>query len=292
MAARVAVIGTGTMGRGFARLFTRAGYAVSLADVRPEAAEAVAREVDGAEAAASGAEAARDADLCLETIVEELAPKQALFAELAAAAPAGCVLASNTSALSIGDIASAVPPETRGRVVGAHFFNPPDIVPAVEVVRGPESSEAAIETAVRLLEDAGKSVAVVKDSPGFVANRIQTAMVLEAWRCLEDGVATPEAIDAIVSASFGFRLFAYGPFQIGDLAGLEIYKQVAQTLEAAYGERFAPPRSLLDHVERGEYGVKTGKGVFSYTPEQARELTRRRDRVFARLAELRASLLE
>jgi 3-hydroxybutyryl-CoA dehydrogenase len=117
-------------------------------------------------------------------------------------------------------------------------------------------------------------------------------MIAEAWRCLEDGVATAEAIDAIVSGSFGFRLFAYGPFAVGDFNGLDVYASVLRSLESAYGERFSPPRALLERVEAGELGLKTGKGAFEYTPSEAEELLLRRDEIFARLAEIRRPLLE
>ena len=290
-ATTIAVAGAGTMGAGLVRLFADAGYGVAVFDARPGAAEAAAGQRTGVVAAGSVAEALAGADLCVEAIVEELEPKRALFRELAQGAPPACVLATNTSALSVAALAQAVPAEARPRVLGTHFFNPPDIIPAVEVVRGPETGDEAVETTLRLLRDAGKVGAVLNDSPGFVANRIQHAMIAEAWRCLEDGVATAEAIDAIVSGSFGFRLFAYGPFAIGDFNGLDVYESVLRSLEAAYGERFSPPRALLELVDHGELGVKTGKGAFEYSPAEVVELVRRRDGVFARLAELRRELL-
>ena len=290
-ATTISLVGAGTMGAGFVRLFGDAGYEVSVYDVRPGAAEAAAAQRESTVAAGSLTEALAGADLCIEAIVEELEPKQALFRELAEVAPPACVLATNTSALSVAAIAEAVPAGARERVIGAHFFNPPDIIPAVEVVRGPETGEAAVETALRLLRGAGKVAAVLNDSPGFVANRIQHAMIGEAWRCLEEGVATAEAIDAIVSGSFGFRLFAYGPFAVGDFNGLDVYESVLRSLEAAYGERFSPPRALLERVERGELGLKAGKGAFEYAPGEAAEIVRRRDEIFARLAETRKRLL-
>jgi len=279
------------MGAGFVRLFADAGYEVSVYDVRPGAAEAAAAQRDGAVVAATLAEALAGADLCIEAIVEELEAKLALFRALAEVAPPACVLATNTSALSVAAIAEALPAGARERVIGAHFFNPPDIIPAVEVVRGPETGEAAVETALRLLRGAGKVAAVLNDSPGFVANRIQHAMIAEAWRCLEEGVATAEAIDAIVSGSFGFRLFAYGPFAVGDFNGLDVYESVLRSLEAAYGDRFSPPRALLERVEAGEFGLKTGKGAFEYAPGGAEDRALRRDTIFTRLAEIRTLLL-
>jgi len=290
MTRRVTVIGAGTMGAGFVRLFAAAGLDVTAYDARPGAADAAVAEFPGASAAASLGEAVEDADVCIEAIVEELEPKQALFRELATLAAHGCVLATNTSALSIDAIASGAPEAARPRVIGAHFFNPPDVIPAVEVVRGALTSDATVATTVELLERAGKSPAVVADSPGFVANRIQHAMIVEAWRCVEEGIADAAAVDSIVSASFGFRLFAYGPFAIGDFNGLDVYESTQRTLADAYGERFEPPASLRAHVERGEVGLKAGKGVFEWDDPEA--AARRRDAVFARLAEIRRDVVD
>jgi 3-hydroxybutyryl-CoA dehydrogenase len=284
----VAVVGAGPMGAGLVRLFAAAGYAVRVLDERSGAAEAAARAAEGAQASGSLAELVADADLCVEAIVEELAPKQALFAELARVAAPTCVLATNTSALSVDAIAEAVAPDVRPRVLGTHFFNPPDVVPAVEVVRGHATDEWALELALRLVRGAGKRAAVVRDSPGFVANRIQHAMVIEAWRCYEEGIATPAAIDMIVRSSFGFRLLAYGPFQLGDLNGLDVYRSVMRLLEAAYGERFAPPPALLALVEEGAYGTKSGRGVYEYGPGEVERLVRQRDDLLRQLAEFQA----
>lgn len=288
---RIAVIGAGTMGAGLARLFAAAGHDVCAYDERTEAAAALAAQVPGVRAARTLAEAVRDAELCVEAIVEDLAVKRALFARLAELAPRDALLATNTSALLIADVAQAVAPPDRGRVLGAHFFNPPDVVPAVEVVQAPETDPGAVRRVVELLTAAGKVAAVVTDTPGFVANRIQHAMIIEAWRCLEEGVATAQDIDAIVSASFGFRLFAYGPFQLGDFNGLDVYRQVMGTLCEAYGERFAPPPTLVERVERGAVGVKAGAGVFDYPGDRAAVLVARRDELLARLAALRVQEL-
>jgi 3-hydroxybutyryl-CoA dehydrogenase len=283
----VAVIGAGTMGAGIASLFRAAGHDVRLFDTRAEALEAAARAT-GAAPCAYVSEAVAGAELCLEAIVEELEPKRELFAELARVAEPDCVLATNTSALRVAAIADGLPDAARRRVLGAHFFNPPDIVPAVEVVRTAHTAGDAVERTMRLLREAGKVPAIVADVAGFAANRIQHAMVLEAWRCLEEGVADAEAIDAIVSGSFGFRLFAFGPFQLGDFNGLDVYRSVHETLRDAYGERFAPPRSLMALVEEGAVGTKAGRGVFDYRDVDVARLTERRDALLRRLAAVRA----
>jgi 3-hydroxybutyryl-CoA dehydrogenase len=290
--ARVAVVGAGTMGAGLVRLLARAGHRVTVFDERRSSASDVASSVPGAVAADRLANAVAGIQWCVEAIVEELGAKRELFAALATAAPSESVLASNTSALSIDAIAEGVAPEVRPRVVGAHFFNPPDIVPAVEVVRGTQSSKDAIDFTVGLLKDAGKTVAVVRDVPGFVANRIQMAMVAEAWRCLEEDVASPEDIDAIVSASFGFRLFAYGPFALGDFNGLDVYESVFASLASAYGDRFKARPPLKRLADEGKVGVKAGAGVYEYPDRTGAEAVHRRDRLLERLARLRDELLD
>lgn len=283
----IGLVGAGTMGAGLARLLARAGHDVRSYDERAEAAAAVAAATPGVRAVARLEELVDGADLCIEAIVEDLEAKRDVFRRLAEAAGPSTLLATNTSALLVADIAAAVPPEVRPRVLGTHFFNPPDVVPAVEVVQGPDTDPAAVEAVADLLTAAGKVAAVVADAPGFVANRIQHAMIVEAWRCVEDGVATPEAVDLIVSASFGFRLFAYGPFQLGDFNGLDVYRSVMETLQEAYGERFAPPRTLVELVEQGAVGLKAGRGVFDYPGDRGQELVRRRDELLARLSRLR-----
>ena len=287
----VAVVGAGTMGAGLARLFVAAGHDVTVFDERTDVAAALAARTPGVRAAATLADAVGDADLCVEAIVEDLEAKRAVFARLAEFAPADAVLATNTSALLVGDVAEAVPPATRGRVLGAHFFNPPDVVPAVEIVQARDTDPEAVRRVAELLTAAGKVSAVVADTPGFVANRIQHAMIVEAWRCMEEGVATPEDIDKVVSASFGFRLFAYGPFQLGDFNGLDVYQSVMETLRDAYGERFAPPATLVERVQRGHVGVKAGEGVFAYPGDRGAQALRRRDELLHRLSRLRAEEL-
>jgi 3-hydroxybutyryl-CoA dehydrogenase len=279
------------MGAGLARLFVAAGHDVAVFDERTEAAAAVAAQTPGVRAAATLAEAVGDAELCVEAIIEDLEAKRALFARLAELAPPDALLATNTSALLVADVAEAVPPAARSRVLGAHFFNPPDVVPAVEVVKARETDPDAVRRVAELLTAAGKVAAVVADTPGFVANRIQHAMIVEAWRCLEEGVGTAEDIDKVVSGSFGFRLFAYGPFQLGDFNGLDVYRSVMETLRDAYGDRFAPPPTLVERVQRGELGVKSGAGVFDYPGDRGAQAVRRRDELLERLNRLRAEEL-
>ena len=295
---QIAVIGAGTMGHGLAQVFAQAGHPVRLTDTDPaqlerapeRIANGLAAQVDAGlltQAAADEAfarvepietlaAAVADATFVLEAVLEKVEIKQAVFREADEAAPPETVLASNTSTFDIDVVASVTSrPE---RVVGAHWFNPPQIVPCVEVIPGSATSEASIGATMRILREAGKQPALVKNVPAFVSNRIQVAMTMEALRCLADGLATAEEIDLISRTSFGFRLAAYGPLEIMDHAGIDAYRNSLRYLcDEAGIERFAPPEGMLDElVESGRSGVKTGKGFYDYDDPAAVESERNR----------------
>jgi 3-hydroxybutyryl-CoA dehydrogenase len=171
-----------------------------------------------------------------------------------------------------------------------HWFVPPLLVPCVEVIVTASTGERVVEQVVQALERLGKDPVVIGDGPGFVANRIQFAMFREAARIVEDGVATAEQVDEIVRSSFGFRLPFFGPFTIADMAGLDVYADIFDTLERALGAGFAPPGTLREHVNRGEFGVKTGRGFLDLSPAQGDQLIDRRNRAYVALARLRREL--
>jgi 3-hydroxybutyryl-CoA dehydrogenase len=278
----VAVVGAGTMGHGIAQVAAQAGYAVRLADAVPGAALAgldriranldggvqrgkvTAAERDAAlariEAAAGVIEAARGADLVIEAVPENLDLKRDLFARLGAAAPSA-VLATNTSSLSIADIASAAPgPE---RVVGMHFFNPVHLMKLVEVVTHEGTSVAARDAALAAARRMGKEPIVVRDSPGFASSRLGVALGLEAIRMVEEGVASPEDIDRAMSLGYNHPM---GPLRLTDLVGLDVRLAIARYLHATLGgQRFAPPALLERMVAEGKLGRKTGQGFYAWT---------------------------
>ena len=284
--AQVAVVGAGTMGHGLAQVFAQAGHPVRLTDADPAqlprahaaierglAAQVAAGRLNEreAEVAAERVEpvdslvgAVGEAAFVFEAVLEKIEIKQAVFSEAGEVASPDTILASNTSTFDIDVMASVTRrPE---RVIGAHWFNPPQIVPCVEVIPGTETSDATIEATVRILRDAGKAPSVVKNVPAFVSNRIQVAMAMEALRCLADGLATAEEIDRIARTSFGFRLAAYGPLEIMDHAGIDAYRNSLRYLcDEAGIERFAPPEGMLDElVDAGRHGVKSGRGFYEY----------------------------
>jgi len=305
---KVAVVGAGTMGAGIALVFAAHGVPTVVVDASPELSEeARARAVEllarleaagsvesGAtataerhlSAAASIAAAVGDADLVVEAVFERPDVKTAAYEEIEAAATPDTVIATNTSSIPIAELALAL--RRPGRFLGVHWFVPPLLVPCVEVIPTASTEPGVVEKVLGALTALGKTAVAVGDGPGFVANRIQFAMFREAARIVEDGVATPEQVDEIVRSSFGFRLPFFGPFTIADMAGLDVYADIFDTLERGLGEGFAAPAVLRDHVARGEYGVKAGRGFLELSQDEARELVDRRDRAYVALARLRA----
>jgi 3-hydroxybutyryl-CoA dehydrogenase len=167
-----------------------------------------------------------------------------------------------------------------------HWFNPPEWTPGVEVIPAAATAPEVVERLVEFLRSIGKRPAVVGDGPGFVANRIQNALFLEAVRCVEEGLASPQEVDEVVRSCFGFRLPFFGPFQISDMAGLDVYENVLDVLKEGLGERFAAPESLRKLVEEGRTGTKSGAGFLQYTDEERERLLLERDRRYAALGEL------
>ncbi len=282
-APRVAVVGAGTMGHGIAYVATVAGCSVALTDSRPEAIPPAIRrigdlftggvargklgEADVAAAAArlraerDLAPAVREADVVIEAVVEDLGIKQRLFAELERAAPAGALLATNTSSLSVAAIASGM--RRPGRLVGMHFFNPVHAMKLVEVIQPPGADRATVDRAVELARVFGKEPIVVRDSPGFASSRLGMAIGLEAMRMLEQGVASAEDIDRAMELGYNHPM---GPLRLTDLVGLDVRLAIAEYLYRTLEEpQFEPPRILRDKVAKGELGKKTGKGFYRWS---------------------------
>ena len=296
---RVAVVGAGIMGFGIAVAFAVEGREVTLFDVDEETLRTSEDRVDSAlstfvdhgrldadergevrsrvERTTSLEAAAADVDFVTEAVTEDLDVKRRVFAELDGYAPEAAILATNTSGLSITDIASAT--DRPERVVGTHYFNPPHVVPLVEVVRGERTADAVFERTYDLMDDLGKTpVRVEKDIPGFIGNRIQTAMTYEAFSLLERGVASAEDIDRAVKAGFGFRLPFLGIFEKGDHSGLDTHHAVEEYLLPDLDRGTEPNALSSELVERGDYGLKTGKGVYDWRDADPEAVSERRDR--------------
>jgi 3-hydroxybutyryl-CoA dehydrogenase len=232
--------------------------------------------------------AASNADLVFEAVPEDIGLKEEILGSCSEAAPRDAVIVSNTSSLPIGDLSGFV--GRPGRFCGMHWFNPPEWTPGVEIIPAAATEGEVVGRLVGFLRSIGKRPAVVGDGPGFVANRIQNALFLEAVRCVEEGLASPQEVDEVVRSCFGFRLPFFGPFQIADMAGLDVYENVLDVLRNGLGERFEAPESLRDLVEQGRTGTKSGAGFLQYTDQERERLLLERDRRYAALNELLTDL--
>jgi 3-hydroxybutyryl-CoA dehydrogenase len=283
---RVAVIGAGTMGHGIAQVAALAGCDTVLTDVVPDvlppALERIRRSLERGVARGKLTQAAMDAalahcrtssdlgdavqdtDLVIEAVVEDLDVKRSLFGQLHSLTPPGCLLATNTSSLSVGAIAEASGrPE---RVLGMHFFNPVPIMKLVELVVHETTDPDAIATVREIAGRMGKEAITVKDRPGFASSRLGIALGLEAMRMLEEGVASAADIDTAMRLGYGHPM---GPLEVSDLVGLDVRLAIAEYLQRELDDtRFAPPAILRRKVETGELGKKSGRGFHEW-PNQS-----------------------
>jgi 3-hydroxybutyryl-CoA dehydrogenase len=297
----VAVIGAGLMGHGIAQVFAGRGNEVFLYDVDAEilnttknrieanlkflaangmgTAEQIAPTLELVRLARSLADAVSEARLVIEAVVEKLPVKQDLFEEMERSCPPATILATNTSVISITEIAA----KCRGkeRVIGTHFWNPPFLIPLVEVVPGRETAPETVERTFALLAGAGKHpVRVKKDVPGFVANRMQHALWREAISIVENGIADAATVDECVKYSFGLRLPVLGPLENADLVGtdltLAIHNYVLKHIESSP----LPSPYLQKLVDRGDLGFKSGKGFSNWDQKKIETV---RERLFSHL---------
>lgn len=281
---KVSVIGAGTMGNGIAHVFAQAGYAVTLIDVSAAQLEkAVAtigknfnRQIakgslteDNKKAALDNittvtdlAEGVKQADLVVEAATENTELKLKIFKQIDDAAPAGCILASNTSSISITKIAAVTKrPEL---VIGMHFMNPVPVMKLVEIINGYATKKEVTDTIVELSKKLGKIPSSVNDYPGFVANRILMPMINEAIISLFEGVAGVEEIDTVMKLGMAHPM---GPLQLADFIGLDVCLSILNVLHDGFGNpKYAPCPLLVNMVMAGKLGAKSGEGFYVYTP--------------------------
>jgi 3-hydroxybutyryl-CoA dehydrogenase len=278
---RVAVIGAGTMGNGIVHVFAQNGFDVTMIDVRPEALEGARQTIAGnldrqirkgtlAEAdrdatlariaTQTDMSAVADADLVVEAATESTELKFRIFEQMDAAAPPHAILASNTSSISITEIAART--RRPDKVIGMHFMNPVPVMKLVEIIRGLATSDETTRTIVALSERLGKTVAEAQDYPGFVANRILMPMINEAVFCLMEGVATAESIDTVMKLGMNHPM---GPLALADLIGLDTCLAILEVLHRGLGDdKYRPCPLLRKYVAAGKLGRKTGEGFYPY----------------------------
>ncbi|HTZ40189.1 MAG TPA: 3-hydroxyacyl-CoA dehydrogenase family protein [Syntrophales bacterium] len=301
---RIGVIGAGLMGHGIAQVFASAGYDVNLYDAAKATLEAAKGRIEANFKVFIALGLARQEDvtnclgritlcpslevLCngcqfiLEAILEDLELKKTVFAEVERHSAPDAIFSSNTSAISITEIAAAL--KNRGRFLGTHFWNPPHVLPCVEVIRGNETGEGAFETVFALMDKVGKvPVRVLKDVPGFLGNRLQHAMWREAVSLCDKGVSSAEDIDKVVKYGFGARMPFIGPMETADLAGLVLTRDIHKYL-FPYLESATKPAPVLEKlISEGATGVKAGRGFYEWTPEKVQQIIQQRDTVLLRI---------
>ena len=278
----VAVVGGGgLMGSGIVQVVAASGVRVTALDVDDAGIERGARRVargfertvrggrltqEEADAAAARITFGTDLGLAaeaahvIETVLEDLETKVSVLRLLDEICDGSVVFASNTSQFSISELAAAT--GRPDRVIGSHWFNPPAVIPLIEIVRGIETSDATLEVAASLARRYGKETIVCKrDTPGFVTSRLMALFIVEAARIVDEGIADPEDVDKACTLAFGH---AMGPLDTADLSGLDTVERVADALAEAYGERFRLPATIRELIEAGHYGRKTGRGFRVY----------------------------
>jgi 3-hydroxybutyryl-CoA dehydrogenase len=280
----VAVLGAGTMGHGIAQLAAEAGSRVMLCDVSDEVLDRAKKMIeaslviqgrsggecraiaDRVEGVTSISDAVRSAGVVVECLPEDLGFKKKVFKELDATCPREVILATNTSGLSPTEIAKDLAfPE---RVVVAHFWNPPQLIPLVEVVPGEMTSREVVDTTVEWVRSLGKEpVRLNKECPGFIGNRLQLALLREALYIVEQGYADVEEVDRSIIYGHGRRLPVTGPFLSADMGGLDIFHIISTYLFPVLCNASEPSKMMQGLVEKGDLGIKSGRGFYEWTPE-------------------------
>lgn len=281
------MIGAGLMGCGIAQVFASKQIRTVICDpiesARSTALDKIKdnldllgqdyRALEYLSIAAEFRDEVGDADFVIEAVPEKLSLKQSIFSQLVPHTPDHCVLASNTSVIPIRDIAKGL--ETCDRIIGTHWWNPPYLMPLVEVVQSDNSSVKYVEQMMALLRWVGKeAIHVKKDITGFVANRMQHALWREAIALVNDGVCDAETVDMAVKNSFGMRMPVLGPIENADLVGLDLTQDIHNVVLADICAETVPARILQDKISAGHLGMKTGKGFKDYTPEKAAQIKR------------------
>ena len=304
---RIGIVGAGLMGHGIALQFALCGYHVMLNDVEEgrlsEAMENVEKNLevlsdlgladqeDGTKVTSrihtntSLEESMAEVDFVVEAVFEDMPLKLQVFEALDRCCPERTVLTSNTSSFMTSQLAPAT--NRPGKVLVANWWNPPYLLPLIEVVRGPETSDEALDITTGLFRKIGKRPVVLqKESLGFIGNRMQFALLREALSIVSQGIASPEDVDAVVTSSFGRRLAVAGPLEVFDMAGWDTILHIIDQLFPVIDSTEDSPTLIKDMVERGDFGVKSGKGFYNWDDEAVSALRERVGKTLATLEQI------
>ena len=300
---KIGVAGGGTMGSGIAQVLAQHDYDVVVTDIEQKFLDNTKRLIllnqktlikEGLLTEAQAEKTLErisfstdiavfaEVDLIIEAIVEKLEIKQNYWKEVEAVASKDCIFATNTSGLSINAICTKL--ETKSRFIGMHWWNPPHIIPLIELIKNDETTPETVAVLEQLIEKIGKeSVVVLKDVNGFIGNRLQFAVYREALKIVEEGVATIEDVDKAMKFGPGFRYPAIGPFETSDLGGLDIFYNISTYLFNDLSDTKEPTKLQQEKMDKNELGVKTGKGWYDYSDGKGDEAMERRDENFFRM---------
>lgn len=300
---KIGIAGAGTMGSGIAQIFARQGYKVVMTDINDSILEKSKKlvnifndslieeeimskdEIDVVIANISYSTdkaVFSDCDLIIEAIIEKMDIKQAFWKEVESIAREDAYFATNTSGLSINKIFDLV--EKKERTIGMHFWNPPHIIPLVELIRGDKTSDSTVEVLKELLKTIGKEPVVVqKDAPGFIGNRLQFAAFREAMYIVDQGIATVEDVDKAMKFGPGFRYPVIGPLQTADLGGLDTFYYISSYLFNELSDAKEPPEMLRSKMESGKLGVKSKEGFYDYADGKDELAIKTRDKMFFKM---------
>jgi 3-hydroxybutyryl-CoA dehydrogenase len=303
----IGVIGAGLMGHGIAQVFALKRYKVKLFDNDPNVLQSAPEKIHNnlqtllemhlvepqeiedclnhLQLCHTLPEMCEGVELTIEAVSENVDLKRAIFGELEALTTPQTILCSNTSGISIGLISENL--RFKERVIGTHFWNPPHIVPCVEVIKSQFAADEVFHTVIELMERVGKKpVRVLKDIPGFLGNRLQHALWREAISLVEKGIAAPEDIDRVVKYGFGLRLPFIGPLETADLAGLDLVYDIHKYLFSDLENRSTPSPLLKTLLDQKATGVKSKKGFYNWTDERTKQIIQQRDKALLKITEV------
>lgn len=303
----IGIIGAGLMGHGIAQVFALKRYKVKLFDNDPNVLQSAPEKIHNnlqtllemhlvepqeiedclnhLQLCHTLPEMCEGVELTIEAVSENVDLKRAIFGELEALTRPQTILCSNTSGISIGLISENL--RFKERVIGTHFWNPPHIVPCVEVIKSQFAADEVFHTVIELMERVGKKpVRVLKDIPGFLGNRLQHALWREAISLVEKGIATPEDIDRVVKYGFGLRLPFIGPLETADLAGLDLVYDIHKYLFSDLENRSTPSPLLKTLLDQKATGVKSKKGFYNWTDERTKQIIQQRDKALLKITEV------